>query len=125
MRDKPSEFLEQCRKRDGIMGSGPEYGNNGAFIIPRGATRLRVIVSDGGGWEHVSVTAYELVKSHTRTRIPTWEEMCYVKGLFWEDDETVVQYHPAKADYVNMHPMCLHLWRPMGGMLPTPPLAMV
>lgn len=64
-------------------------------------------------WDHVSVS--------TRGRCPTWEEMCWVKSLFWGDDEVVIQYHPAKSDYVNFHPYCLHLWRPAGTELPKPP----
>lgn len=31
------------------------------------------------------------------------------------------RYHPAKADYVNLHPLCLHLWRPTGAEMPKPP----
>ncbi|WP_407397779.1 hypothetical protein [Treponema sp.] len=71
-----------------------------------------IVWSSGEGWEHVSV-------SYPR-RTPTWEEMCKVKDFFWNDDETVVQYHPAKSEYVNIHPYCLHLWKPKDGeyMLP-------
>lgn len=69
---------------------------------------LRIVSSGTPGpgmpkWEHVSVS--------TSTRCPTWEEMCLVKKLFWRDDETVVQFHPAESEYVNRHPFCLHLWR--------------
>lgn len=59
-------------------------------------------------WEHVSVS--------TRGRCPTWDEMCYVKNLFWSEEETVVQYHPPKSEYVNMAKTCLHLWRYKGEM---------
>ena len=55
------------------------------------------------GWEHVSVS--------TRRRCPNWIEMCFVKRLFWFPEETVIQFHPPEADYVNNHPYCLHLWR--------------
>ena len=37
------------------------------------------------------------------------------------EDETVVQYHPPKSDYVNNHPYCLHLWRPHSQEIPRPP----
>ena len=36
------------------MGSTAEAGNNGAFMIPFESFTLRVIASDGMGWEHVS-----------------------------------------------------------------------
>ena len=64
-----------------------------------------VIYSHGAGWEHVSVRPYA-------GRItPSWEDMCKVKEMFWNDDEAVIQVHPVKADYVNNVPNCLHLWR--------------
>jgi hypothetical protein len=68
-------------------------------------------------WEHVSVSR--------ERRIPNWEEMCFGKRLFWDDDECVVQFHPPKSDYVNCHPRCLHLWRPVGGGFPTPPSMLI
>lgn len=78
-----------------------------------------VIWSNGGGWEHVSVAPYK--RSHT----PTWDEMCRLKDMFFRDDEVVVQFHPAKSDYVNNVPNCLHLWRPLNEVMPTPPSIMV
>ncbi len=74
-------------------------------------------------WEHVSVTVSH--KKKEASRCPTWEEMCFVKNMFWNEDEVVVQYHPAKSDYVSMHPFCLHLWKPIGVTLPTPDPLMV
>jgi hypothetical protein len=100
---------EKYRLYGGRMGSDASDGNNGMFPIPRSAAGKRpldlcVIASDGLGWEHVSVS--------TLVRCPTWEEMCFVKALFWDDDDCVVQFHPPKSEYVNHHPYCLHLWRP-------------
>jgi len=67
---------------------------------------LKILVSDGAdtGWEHVSVS---LEGKHP----PNWQEMCWVKEHFWQDDETVLQFHPQRSSYVNIHPNCLHLWR--------------
>lgn len=59
------------------------------------------------GLEHVSIELYV-------RRLPTWEEMCEVKEIFWDDEEEVVQIHPAKSKYVNMTE-ALHLWRPADG----------
>lgn len=78
-----------------------------------------MIVSDEMGWEHVSVHPFD------EKRTPTWEEMCYVKDLFWEREETVIQYHPAKSRYVNIHPYTLHLWRPVNEPVPVPDLILV
>lgn len=78
-----------------------------------------IVASWGMGWEHVSVSVV------AGGRCPTWEEMCKVKAWFWRDDEIVIQYHPAKADYINVHPYCLHMWRPIDIELPKPPTIMV
>ena len=64
-----------------------------------------IICSKGGGWEHVSVSPRQ--KRH----IPSWDDMCLIKNICWNEDEEVIQIHPAKADYVNNLPNCLHLWR--------------
>lgn len=64
------------------------------------------------GWEHVSV-------SHSNKRIlPTWEDMCRIKDLFWNKNETVVQIHPSEKQYVHgvgawKDSNVLHLWRPV------------
>jgi hypothetical protein len=114
--------LESARLRSGVYATTARDGPMGAFIImgPKGAELA--IISSGidmqYGWEHVSVSC--------KHRMPNWTEMCFVKDLFWNDDEVVVQYHPAKADYVNFHPNCLHLWRPTSGvLLPVPPSHLV
>ena len=115
---------EDFRLRVGALKSTPDMGNNGCFLIPPRIaprnTQLACIASDGDGdgissvpWEHVSVS--------TKTRAPYWDEMCFVKSLFWQERDIVIQYHPAKSDYINQHPHCLHLWRPVGIELPTPP----
>ena len=74
-----------------------------------------IIWSFGGGWEQVSM--------NDKSKTPTWEEMCDLKDMFWDEDETVVQYHPAKSEYVNNLKHCLHLWKPIeqySGKLPIP-----
>ena len=107
--------IERYRVRKGVTASNESYGNNGHFLITGPGRKLSVIVSDQGGWEHVSVS----VKGKLVT--PTWDEMCFVKDLFWQKDECVVQYHPPEADYINFHPGVLHLWRPVDQAIPMPP----
>jgi len=51
--------------------------------------------------------------------------MCRAKELFYGDDEWAVQFHPARADYVNDHPFVLHLWSPLNDELPKPPIVCV
>ncbi len=91
-----------------------EDGGRGFIYLNGTKGRPAVVVfSWGGGWEHVSVSF--------STRCPTWEEMCKVKDMFWNEDECVVEYHPPKSEYVNNHPYCLHLWRKYGQNFETPP----
>lgn len=119
---------EQYRLKDHpLLGSDKSYGNNGFFVIPHHRIDgyfYNCQVSDGEGWEHVSVTLSTKKKKNVE-RCCTWEEMCYLKNLFWDEDEVVVQFHPAKTDYVNMHKYCLHLWRPTDQVIPVPNPLMV
>ena len=90
-------------------------GFNG-WVTIRGTT-FYFICSTGGGWDHVSISG--------SNRVPSWDEMCVIKNIFFKPDECCVQYHPAEKDYVNIHPYCLHIWRPQKAKLPTPPTLFV
>ncbi|CAA7621144.1 hypothetical protein [Magnetospirillum sp. UT-4] len=94
-------------------------GTCGVFIVSSPVDRapLRVIASVGEGWDHVSVSR--------RNRCPNWTEMEHVKRLFFREDETAMQLHVPPADHVNLHPHCLHLWRPHNVEIPRPPADMV
>ena len=108
MRNTPNVKAERYRNHSHHASSLCSGTNAGAFTVLscNGRSQLAVIVSDGGGWDHVSVHVFG------EKRCPTWEEMCAVKDLFFRDDEVVMQLHPAKSEYVNQHPFTLHLWRP-------------
>ncbi len=111
---------ECSRILNGPLRSDATMGNNGAFFLaPKIAGReLWVIASDGMGWEHVSV---HVANRANKLFMPTWDEMCYVKGLFWDAEDVVMQLHPAASHWVNNHPTTLHLWRPTAQAIPTPP----
>lgn len=96
----------------------PDEG--GGFFVLDGPTRRRLCVqaSNGGGWEHVSVSLEGL------RRCPNWDEMCFVKSIFWEAEDCVVQFHPPESQYVN-NAEVLHLWRKIGFEFPTPPTLLV
>lgn len=120
MREKPSDKAEAGRVLHGPWGSD-RHMPWGAFEVmgPCGC-ELRIMATDGDdpgnighGWEHVSVS--------TERRPPNWQEMAWVKDQFWDDEETVLQFHPKKSEYVNCHPYCLHLWRNVGLDHPLPP----
>ena len=116
--------LEKFRMREQEKKYYGMYGDewNGCFKVFAAGRSFFVIVSNGGGWDHVSVTPC----SEKRKTCPTWEEMCKIKDMFFDPEEIVVQYHPPKSRYVNRHPYCLHLWRPNNGeSIITPPTEFV
>lgn len=117
MRSQLPDRVERCRVVSGRLASTARDGCNGAFEMPGPCgERLLVIASAGSEavpWEHASVS--------TRRRNPNWQEMSWVKDAFWNEEECVVQYHPPRSHYVNLHPHTLHLWRPVDGVFPMPP----
>jgi hypothetical protein len=105
------EILEQYRIRTTIFKSEPG-SLFGAFLIPSPTDnnrKLKVVCAHMGvdEWEHVSVSL--------ENRCANWTEMAFVKNLFWGEDETVIQFHPKKSDYINNMPTCLHLWKHRDG----------
>ena len=92
-------------------------GIKGYICIDR--VDMSFVASWGGGWDHVSVAP--LKKKIT----PSWEIMCKVKDVFFEPEETVIQIHPPKSEYVNNMPNCLHLWRANDREMVLPPSFMV
>ena len=119
MRAQLPEKLENGRLRDGAFASTPEAGPYGVFFVqgPCGC-ELQIAGIPRDEWEHVTVNT-------DRRRSPNWQEMCFVKDLFWDEEECVIQYHPPLSQYVKNHPYRLHLWRPKGVAFPMPPSRMV
>ena len=122
MRNTPNLRIEKYRRMHPVRGYSPPGENYGYFEINRMDGTLRIIASDGTepeeqGWEHVSVSR--------PNRIPDWKDMQFVKELFWDDEETVLQFHPAKSQYVNFHPYVLHLWRRRGAKQELPPRSLI
>ena len=124
MRPLPNKKIEKNRVRHPLFTKLDPTVLDGAYEFSRpGGIRLFVIatldvVSPKEAWEHVSVVAHEQAAS---SRIPTWDEMCWVKRQFWQPDEVGFQIHPKESDYVNVHNHCLHIWRPVGVVMPEPP----
>lgn len=95
------------------IAGGNDTDDGGAFKIPFKGRELYVIASHGGGWEHVSVSL--------TNRCPNWNEMCFIKDMFFNEEELVVQFHPPKSKYINVNPYVLHLWRPIDHIITMPP----
>lgn len=117
MRRAPNTRTQPYRQPDPNTGEVYSLDNEGWWLIPRHGVTLKVLASEGLGWDHVSVSLPH--------RCPTWEEMEFVRGLFFRDDETVMQLHVPRSDHRNLHRFCLHLWRPQHAEIPRPPALMV
>lgn len=110
-----NQLYEELRNRTDfdILQTGFDGGMG---IFTNGNLRgMTVIWSYGGGWEHVSIDG--------KKRMPTWDEMCQIKDMFFDENECCVQYHPPKSEYVNNAKYCLHIWKPIeqySGKLPVP-----
>jgi hypothetical protein len=124
-----NESVGKYRVTRGEMASTADCGNYGAFRVPLSAKVVAIVIANDGeecGWEHVSVhIRYQDRNGKMHMRTPTWDEMCAIKGLFFEAEETVIQFHPPASSYVNRHPHCLHLWRPEAVAIPLPPIEFV
>lgn len=101
------------------MASSETDGFNGCFVVPLDGEIYQVMISDNCGWRHASIANAQ------KKILPSWTAMCRIKELFWSDESWVVQFHPARDDYVNDHPFVLHLWEPLDEKLPIPPVVLV
>jgi hypothetical protein len=110
---------ERWRITSGPMGSSETDGWNGYFLVPLDGELWKVLISDGLGWRHLSVSNAQ------KKVIPSWQTMCRLRDLFFDTSSWVVQYHPPRETYVNDHPFTLHLWEPLEETLPTPPVILV
>lgn len=130
MRDTISEELERFRIKG--LENDPkltmtEYimnnsGSTGVFLIISNNNKFFVCSTASQGWDHVSVSKQTKGR---KKKLPTWDEMCMIKEMFFDPEELVVQYHPKKSEYVNFHPGVLHLWRKQGEEIPRPPKNLV
>ncbi|MGE0289339.1 MAG: hypothetical protein AB7I42_24095 [Bradyrhizobium sp.] len=101
-----------------LNGKVPREGLDGiAFTIPVPGGQIRVIASNGGGWDHVSVSLSD--------RTPTWNEMELVKRSCFKDDETAVQFHVPPGIHKNVHEHCLNIWRDQSTPYRLPPIEYV
>ncbi len=80
------------------------YGKAYKIKHPYTKSNLLCIASIDNGWGHVSIIL--------ENRNPTWDEMAYVKKIFFEPEELCIQIHPRQSQYVNLHEYCLHIWNP-------------
>lgn len=99
------EIMESGKVWDTVM-FGKLVG--GLIKLPDCGTCSVMFGENEDGWEHVSVSPKH------KYNIPTWNDMCVLKDIFFDDEEEVYQIHPKKSEYVNLSENCLHLWKPIG-----------
>ncbi len=103
---KESELMDGTKAYNGILQLHTGKRNNFTWIM-----------STDGGWEHISVSI-----AGSNTKMPSWEEMCEVKSIFWDSEEEVHQIHPKESEYVHSvrtKKNVMHLWRPVNGWMET------
>lgn len=113
---KTREEIEKGYRQLYIRKSASD-GFSGFLIVER--VEMSFVASWGAGWDHVSVAPIQA------RLIPTWGQMCKVKDIFFRDNESVIEIHPPKAEYVNNMKNCLHLWRANDKEMVLPPSWMV
>lgn len=102
---------DYCRERQVLPKSLPDGwstlvpGRAGYESTSRDGLRVLMgahIEEDGCVWLHVSFSR--------RTRIPDWKDTVRVKHIFIGENRKAISVFPPAAEYVNVHPRCLHLW---------------
>lgn len=89
---------EQCAKMKmpAHLGSAPNSGNSGTFLVYFGGQTLRCDVCIRDRFEDVQITLPH--------RKPTSVEVKFAARLFWEDNELVRQF------LTEPEPFCVHLF---------------
>ena len=99
IKDTPNLVIKKDMSDKGLIAFG------GSYFDRINNKWLNFIFSYQMGWEHLSVSM--------PSKTPSWDQMCMMKEIFWDDEEEAFEYHPKKSEYVNIHPHCLHIWRPV------------
>lgn len=124
MRTQLCRRLEDARITWGPYRTDEEDGTTGMFdLVLKNGTNVHVIGNSQAHWLEceLPLPAWEHVSVSCQDRCPTWEEMDEVRGLFWPENEVVVQFMIRGQAKVNIHPHTLHMWRPVGIEIPMPP----
>jgi len=65
--------------------------------------RCTIIISIDDGLWHLSIS--------TSNCSPSYKEIKQARYTYIPDDIYMAQIFPPKADFVNLHPFCHHLWQ--------------
>lgn len=67
---------------------------------------LDLTIIDGKTWRHLSVSR--------RSRTPTHDDMMAAAEALLDQNVKTLSIYPPRAEWVNVHEHCLHLWQPIG-----------
>ena len=114
-----------------VDGTNPKYrrvqnDKSGSFVFPFGKPDvapaahlfIRCIASNGGNWDHVSVSVADM---SGKVRTPIWEIMEWTKRRFFFPHEVCYQLHVAEKDHISINDHVLHIWRHHSKKVPLPP----
>jgi len=95
----------------GSQYTAPDGSRHGLYEIPVKDGKVRTFKCVASVHTRPGLPDLEHVSVQGKKGTPSWEVMCAIKDIFWEPEDEVIQYHPKKSEYVNMHPNVLHMWR--------------
>ncbi len=108
---KQPEFIKDNSRRSLI----------GIFEIPLNKKETVSVIADNGisfpEWEHLSVS--------TSKRFLTNEEIHFIKDIFFNDDEIVIQIYSKNNIVKSKKNYCIHLWKLKTEDIPLPPMYML
>lgn len=103
-----TELSERVEHAPGIHCLG-EWGGGLAYNVRVSGAMLHVIIEpelhEDELWAHLSVSVFK-----PKARVPTWDELRWCKDVFIGPDRKAVTVFPPRAEYVNHHEHCLHLF---------------
>lgn len=95
----PSSFAQRIKAQE------DEF--NRAWRMKQGAGKGLLVLASVAtyglhAWYHVSFSR--------RDKVPSYDEILWVREHFFSPDMKAIQVFPKKSNHVNFHPNCLHLW---------------
>jgi hypothetical protein len=70
-----------------MRNSDPPWSAYGEFIVQGPCDEKLCIVVSGADGDNTMAARWKHVSVSTRRRVPNWQEMCFVRDLFWEPEE--------------------------------------
>lgn len=100
--------------KDNIISSESLEGGWSNFVVEISEDRLGIVFTKKmeDGWEFVSVRTIDeasLLSAFFRQKIyhASWDETCFIRNMFFESDEPVVEFIPKESSFLNETTLCL------------------